>query len=156
MKHFLLLLTCFIGSALFSQTLDSSKIIGIHPAVGKSITKDEKVRYHLFPEYKDSLFESAHVLKYNDTTFALVIKPINASEIVRSISTKELDALYYNVEDIEALSKKTEDAYAFSSEEKKEGQKKHHNGYWDDALSEFLWDLFALTFEVLITAAFSN
>ena len=156
MKHSLLSLFVFLHLLSFSQTKDSGQVIGIHPTLGKSITQDEKARYHLFPEYQDSLFESAKIFKYNDSTFLLIIKPIHAAEITRNISTKELDAIYYKVEEDNAAVKKAENSYTMTEEEKKAERRKQHSDYWDDALAEFFSQLFIVTIEVLITAAFSN
>ena len=86
----------------------------------------------------------------------MLFRSIHAAEITRNISTKELDAIYYKVEEDNAAVKKAENSYTMTEEEKKAERRKQHSDYWDDALAEFFSQLFIVTIEVLITAAFSN
>ncbi|HEX8514805.1 MAG TPA: hypothetical protein VF868_01310 [Bacteroidia bacterium] len=155
MKIFRLLFLLLLPICSHAQSFDSVKVLGIHPAVGKLITADEKVKYKLFPEYKDSTFESARVLKYNDSLFVLCVRSINGTELTKDIGTDQLDKLYYAVEELEKQKKPRED-YVMSDEEKRETERRRSR----NNNSEFWWNFLAqmtiLTFETLIAFAFIN
>lgn len=156
MRHLLLL--CLFACSFFAkaQNTDTMKVIGVHPAVGKAISKDEKIKYRLFPEYKDSTFVSARVLKYNDSTFMLSVTALQGIELNNYISTKQLDALYYQIDDVEKGRQPKEEQYVQTEEEKRLERKRRNqeaaSGFWMD----FLGQMIALTVETLIFAALSN
>jgi|GEM_PF-5974585 len=156
MKHLLLL--CLFSCSFFAkaQDPDTMKVIGIHPAVGKVISKDEKIKYRLFPEYKDSTFISARVLKSNDSTFMLSVSALHGIELNNYISTKELDALYYQIDDIEKGRQPKEEQYVQTDEEKKQERKRRNqeaaSQFWLDVLGQMI----VVTVETLILVALSN
>jgi hypothetical protein len=139
-----------------AQEPDTLKVIGIHPAVGKIISQDEKIRYHLFPEYKDSAFISARVLKYTDSTFMLSIRSVQGVEVQNHISTKQLDALYYQIDDVEKGKQPREEQYVLTEEEKRQERKRRNKEDASEFWMEFLGQMIAVTVETLIFAALSN
>jgi hypothetical protein len=158
MKKSLLFIFLFAFHCLpsLAQHNDSLKVIGIHPAVGKMITRDEKIKYHLFPEYKDSIFESAQIFSLNDSTFLVSIKTINGIEVRNYISTSQLDKIYYRIDELQKGKQVPEEEYVMTKEEKKEARK----GRARDASLDFLVDFFAqmtiITLEALLTFALTN
>ncbi len=81
-----------------AQTSESIKILTLHPSVGKLIDVKEKKDFYLFPEYKDSLFESAEILKYNDSTYTIRFKTTSGTVFEKPTSIHELDAMYAKVD----------------------------------------------------------
>lgn len=152
-----LFFTLFFLSFFFAkaQNADSGRVIGIHPAVGKSISREEKIRYALFPEYKDSLFESAEIIKYNDSTFMLHVRAVQGTEITTKVSTRELDDLFYDIEKVEK-SKKEKDEYVLTEEERKEIRRKRAKEESANFWTDFLVNMTIITFETLLTITFSN
>jgi hypothetical protein len=154
MRKLLLAFLLSFPLLLKAGTGDTSKVIGIHPAVGKSISRDEKIKYKLFPEYIDSLFESAEVTRCSDSTFLLNVRTVQGTDIHNSISTKQLDDLYYRIDDIEKVKKEPE--YVMTEEEKKEERRKRNRQNNSDFWYDFLAQMTIATFEVIITAVLSN
>lgn len=155
MKPFLLLVMFLLPFAIKAQTTDSAKVIGIHPAVGKIISRDEKIKYHLFEEYKDSTFESAELFKCKDSTFLLSVKSIQGNELKSPISTKQLDDLYFKIDEVEKMQAKTADEYLQSSVAKEAEKKKKardNSNFWID----FFTQLTIVTIETFITLALTN
>ena|SRR6218665_2889343 len=158
MKHyFSLFLVVMVCSFAQAQTNDSAKVIGIHPAVGKSISREEKISYQLFTQYKDSLFESAYVLKLSDSTYEVVVRTIRGDYIRNQISSKEMDDLYYRVDEISKAGKQQNDHFAnLSEEEKKRIRKQQRADAAGEILLDFLGQMVLVTLQVLLTAALTN
>jgi hypothetical protein len=156
MKHFFLIAFILFNLVVQAQTSANAKLIGIHPAVGKTISQDEKIRYRLFPQYKDSTFESAQVFKLSDSTFLLAVKPITGSELKSPISIPELDELFYRIDEAEKNKKNVEEDYVLSKEERKEAERKRAG----NENSEFWWNFLAqmtiITLETIIAIGLSN
>lgn len=98
MKSTILFLFILFLNVSFAQ--EQSKAIILHPAVGKLIDQQEKKIYQLFPEYKDSAFVNAFILKYNDSTYTVVINAIKNKAIERNLSREDLDKMYYQIDEI--------------------------------------------------------
>lgn len=145
MKKLLIFITLTISGISFAQTTETGKAIIVHPAIGKLIDQSEKITFTLFPEYKDSTFNSAYVVKYNDSTFTVVVTNINNQSIEKSISRIELDKMYYQIDEI---SQKEKPVY---NEEKKKrkrsGPNYSYNTYY---LTETLVQLTLITIDVLL------
>lgn len=156
MKKLFVFSLIILSSFAQAQTADSGKVIGIHPAVGKLITRDEKIRYRLFSEYKDSTFENAKIIKYNDSTFVLDVTSIQGTEIKTNVNTKQLDDLYFKIDDVVKGKSVDNDEYVKTDQEKKEERKRRRA----DADRSFWYNFFAemtiLTFETILTFAFTN
>jgi hypothetical protein len=152
MRHLFLFAFIFLAGLLKAQEADSGKVIGLHPSVGKLITRDEKIRYHLFPDYKDSIFQSAKIIRYNDSTFILAVSTTIGQEVKTPVTTIDLDNLYYRIEDSEKA-KKSNDDYVLTEEERKEARKKrakHDNSiFWYN----FLAEMTVFTIEIVLALA---
>ena len=98
MKKITCCLLLFLPFLSFSQTSGSVKILTLHPSVGKSIDVNEKKEFSLFPDYKDSIFGSAEILKYNDSTYTIRFTTTTGKVFEKPTNTNELDAMYANVE----------------------------------------------------------
>lgn len=145
MKRVLILLFFMLSLSAFSQ--DSMKVIGIHPSIGKTISKGDKVGYQLFPEYKDSVFASAYVIMNTDSSYTLsVITPAN-KVIKRPISTQELDEIHFK---IGSKGKAETVDYVQSEPEKKAIRKERANRTFMNVIAQIA----LVSFQVLLTAAF--
>ena len=156
MKQLRIFIFLFLVSLLANaQTADTAKLIGIHKAVGKTITRDEKIKYHLFTEYKDDTFDSAQVFRYNDTTYELRISSSNGSMVKTMIGDSQMNQLYNRIDNIEN-GKTIESDYVISAEEKKRQHdqriKEERSQFWTD----FLINMAAATFEIVLSAIFIN
>lgn len=60
----------------------------------------KKKQFALFPEYTDSLFQSAELVKYSNGDFKVLIKTTNGQSFEKPISTKELDDIYAKIEKV--------------------------------------------------------
>lgn len=135
---FLLIACVFFAKA---QNSDTMKLIGIHPAVGKTIERAEKTEYHLFTDYSDSLFDYAQVFRQNDTTFRLVITSIGGTQKTYKLDTTAMNNLYDRIDDVEQAKLKDGD---YADDRK---QKKHpHADFWYDFLEQAIY----ITLDVLI------
>lgn len=152
----ILIFLFFLPTIFFAQSPDSSKVIGIHPAVGKSISQNEKIRYHLFPQYKHVSFEQAEVLKVNDSTFVLLVKPVNGNSIKCPITIAELDELFYQIDEIEKSKRRVDDEYVISEEERKEAQRIRTRNDNSEFWWNFLTQMTIITFETLIAIGLTN
>src|SRR3989338_2509423 len=97
----LVLLLLIPGFKGFAQLQGTGQIAMLHPSVGNTITKDEKKTFDLFPEKPDNTFESAQLVKYNDSTFTFLFRSINTeipSEEKAGIGV--LISCYYKIEKI--------------------------------------------------------
>jgi len=138
MKHsfFILLFLCCCGFAQ-AQT-DSLRLIGIHPAVGKTVDRGEKIKYQLFPEYKDSIFDHAQVFTKGDTAYQLVITSIRGTQVKYAIDTTAMNTMYDQVEKVERAQQTDDKAVA-----------KHNsdNDFWFDLLGQAIY----LTIDLLVS-----
>ncbi|MCW3085889.1 MAG: hypothetical protein JWP12_3255 [Bacteroidetes bacterium] len=103
---------------------DTAKLIGLHPAVGKIISHNEKIKYRLFPEYSDNTFTSAQVFMYNDTTYLLKITQTDGNTLKDTIRTYQMDDFYTRIEDVEK-GKIKDPEYAITTQEKQDTYEKH-------------------------------
>lgn len=156
MKQLLIISFLLFSALAKAQNPDSTKLIGIHPLVGKTISQGEKIHYKLFPEYKDSVFHSAQLFKLNDSTFQLCTKTINGTEIKSYLTTKELDELYYRIDESEKAREGKQEEYVMTKEEKKEERRERareaNRSFWTD----FLVQATIITFEAIITVLLTN
>ena len=156
MKRLPLFILLFILSlAANAQTADTAKLIGIHMAVGKTITRDEKIKYQMFPQYNNEEFDSAQVFRYNDSTYELRISASNGSVVKTRIGNSQMDDMYNRIDDIEN-GKTQESDYVMTDQEKKKQHdqriKEDHSQFWTD----FLINMSIVTFEIVINALIAN
>ena len=97
---FLVLISFGIAENAISQTEGNGKIVAFHPSAGNSITLSEKKEFFLFSEYNDSLFESAHLVKYSPANYAVLFKNTKGRSFEKPISVKELDCIYEKIEKV--------------------------------------------------------
>jgi len=116
MKLLNIFLLSLISTICFSQDSIQGKAIILHPAVGKIIDNSEKKLFGLFPEYKDSTFSSAFIIKFNDSSYIAVITNIKNQNIEKNITIQQLDAMYYSIDE--------KDKQIKSSQYNKEGNRK--------------------------------
>lgn len=156
MRSILFLLVFFISSlstaplaakSLPTAMQDSMKVIGIHPAVGKSITKQDKIYFKIFPEYNDSIFFSAYVILNTDSTYTLAVNTINNKNIKRPIDRKELDQIHFAIDN---KSKEESIDYVQKDEDKKAIRKERANRTFMNVLAQIA----LVSFQVLLTASF--
>lgn len=98
MKKLIYFLLLFLPLLSIAQTSDGIKIITLHPSIGKSIDALEKKEFSLFPDYKDSIFELAEIVKYNDSTYTIRFTTTTGKIFEKPVSTNELDAMYAKVD----------------------------------------------------------
>ncbi len=156
MKQLQLFILLFLVSLLANaQTADTAKLIGIHKAVGKTITRDEKIKYQLFTEYKDDTFDSAQVFRYNDTTYELRIASSNGSILKTAITGSQMDEMYNHIDNI-VNGKTQEGDYVITAEEKKRQHdqriKEERSQFW----TNFLINMAAATFEIVLNVILTN
>ena len=101
MKSGFLLLLLLLTFATQAQVSDTAKLIGLHPAVGKVIDRDEKMKYRLFPDYDDRLFEKAELYSMNDTAYLLVITSVSGTKMKYHVNEVLMDKLYEQVDAID-------------------------------------------------------
>jgi Na+-transporting NADH:ubiquinone oxidoreductase subunit NqrC len=154
MKNKIHLLLFFLIPLLSSaQTTDSGMVITLHPAVGNTITANEKKQFDLFTEYNDSLFESAQIVKYNDSTYAIRLKTIQGNFFERETDSKELHTIYEKIERIKPVEKDEYVENKRNSEQlKKDKQEDRINTGFQ--FSQMFFELLVITLEVLV--AFSR
>lgn len=80
-------------------------IVAFHPSVGNSINLTEKKEFNFFPEYNDSLFESAQLVKYSNDRYTVLFKTTKGGSFEKAITTGELDELYASVEKVKPAEK---------------------------------------------------
>ncbi len=149
MRTFLFLTFLISSSFCFAQNNEGNVII-LHPSVGKVIDNSEKGRYHLFPEYKDSTFNTAYFLKYNDSTFTVIVTNIQNEALEKGVSQKELDQLYYQIEDI---SQKLGTLYNEENNNKKKRKPSGPNSANAYIATEFFVQLTIITIDILLALA---
>lgn len=100
MKIIIYFILIFFPFSAIAQTGDSVKILTLHPSVGKSIDVKEKKEFYLFPDYKDSVFRSAEILKYNDTAYTIRFTTTTGNVFEKPTTTKELDAMFAKIDTV--------------------------------------------------------
>ena len=156
MKYFLLLIFCLITIITNGHNPDSVKVIGLHPAIRKTISQDAKIKYHLFPEYKDSLFGSAQIIKLNDTIYHLVIHSITGTDVKATISIKELDEMYFRIDDVYASAKAQEDPYALPEEDRKEIRRKENARKAGKIIMTVMTNIVLVSLQAFLSVTLSN
>jgi len=151
MKNLLLFFSILLSFRAVAQT-DTAKVIGIHTAVGKSISQEEKIKYHLFPEYKDSLFESARIVKLNDSTYEVVVHSTGGADIKSYISTQELDGMYFRIDEINRSDRAFAEKPAMTEEERK----KIRHRQIASTMIQVLGEVFLLSLQVALSIALAN
>ena len=95
-KLLLLIVITFCSLPANAQT---GSIFTLHPSLGTKITLDEKKQFSIFPEYPDNTFESAQFVKYNDSTFTVLLRTTTDTlSQEKTVSITQLWAIYYQVE----------------------------------------------------------
>lgn len=129
-----------------AQTDDSIKIITLHPSVGNSIDVHEKKMFYLFSDYKDSIFESAEILKYNDSTYTFRFKTTNGKILEKPTNKHELDEMYAKIDRIKPVEYvKTE--HEKEARKRSSGNAKAEFGY---NLANVLLEITLITLSVFI------
>lgn len=147
--------TLFIGILLifsiacFAQIEQSGKVIIVHPSVGKVIDNYEKKVYGLFPEYRDSTFNSAYIIKYTDSSFAVIVTDIKNQTIEKNISSKELDNMYFQIDGQKQKSLYNEE----NNTKKKRKQTGPNTAVNNYILTEALVQLTIITINILFALA---
>ncbi|MGZ4060904.1 MAG: hypothetical protein ACXVPU_17870, partial [Bacteroidia bacterium] len=127
MKWTTLLLLFFSFNFLHSQTIVNGKLIILHPSVGNSIDQKEKKEFSLFPEYSNSEFESAQLIKHNDTTYTFLISTTKGKSFERPTNLREMQQYYNAIEAIKPAQTANEsDDYYTQKPEKDEEAKPRH------------------------------
>jgi|GEM_PF-7049682 len=80
-----------------AQLRGTGTVITLHPSLGKTITPEEKKEFGLFADWPDNNFETAHFVKYDDSTYTVLFKTATGS-FERSIAATELAAIHDGVE----------------------------------------------------------
>lgn len=150
----LIILFPFIVSA--QEVVNKGKLVVLHPSVDSIITIDKKIKYALFPEYTNSVFGSAELIKYNDTVFSFVFKTTNGSTFERATTRTDIDKMYYQIEERDkndvASNQKCSDSYVETDEDKtNEKSRKHSHWHFDpnpDTINLYV-NLTFITLEVL-------
>lgn len=127
MKH---LFTIVFSFLLFNfgvgQTDNKDKIVAFHPSIGNTLDKSEKIRYTVFPEYKDSLFESAQLIQHDSSSYSVLIKTTNAHSFKKEINRTELDIIYAKIESMQSTNSGSTDDYVDNSTTQKKEKKQDH------------------------------
>lgn len=95
-KLFLLIIIAFCNFPANAQT---GAIFTLHPSLGTKVTPNEKKQYSILTDYPDSTFESAQFVRYNDSTFTVLLRVTTDSlPHENDLSLTQLWAIYYQVE----------------------------------------------------------
>ena len=147
MKQLSFFISFLLLSLCANAQTDTAKLIGLHPAVGKTISRDEKIKYHLFKLYDDNTFASAQVFMYNDTTYLLKVTQTNGSLLQDTMRTNQMDDFYTRIDEVEKAKIKDPE-YAITTQEKQETYKKHRSVA---DTNQLLSDVFRITLDALYT-----
>ncbi|MCX6295042.1 MAG: hypothetical protein NTX97_03070 [Bacteroidetes bacterium] len=132
----------------FSQTGQNGTIIAFHPSLGKTVDQKEKKDFGLFPEYTDSLFESAQLVKYAVDSFTVLFKTKIGKSFERPISIHELDKIYATIEQANPSStvetKNEEDSKEREIKRRKRNETANNIGEITYLSFEFMLDLIYL------------
>lgn len=155
MKTYLVLFFIFFllfGSAKngCSQIYDANGIIvAFHPSVGNAIDLSEKKELNLFPEYNDSLFESAQLIKYSNDRYALLFKTTKGGSFEKPITIKELDEIYFNIEKVKPSAKSSSDDYVDNKASKKSSEKRENRSENVQIAAEITLQIIFVFLEIL-------
>jgi hypothetical protein len=155
MKKLLTLLLLLGIKFSYAQTTDSLKWMNISPEVGNSIEQSEKIKFHLFLQYKDSLFESAHFIQLNDTTVELIIKPLNRPEISQITSIREEQEIAATIRNQVASHQESIYEPTLKEIRKKERQREFGEAMADIG-TRILTEVIFIGIETLLLSALSN
>lgn len=89
-----------IGIVLSFHSYSQNKIVVLHPAVGDTIDKAEKVRYLLFPELKDSDFDYCF-LSHSGEEFRVNLHTQNDSLVLIRLDSAEYKRYRENISKLE-------------------------------------------------------
>jgi hypothetical protein len=134
----------------FSQNSEKGKIIILHPSVGNAIDAKEKKQYHLFPEYKDLLFQSAELVKYNDSTYTFLIKTTKAGSFERPAPFEERQQYYNAIENAKpaAITNPVDNTDYYSDKVEKH-ERSRTNEETSAVVFEVIFDVLSFMFYVL-------
>ncbi|OFY85257.1 MAG: hypothetical protein A3F72_04445 [Bacteroidetes bacterium RIFCSPLOWO2_12_FULL_35_15] len=156
MKKLIYFVLLFLPLLSIAQTSDGIKIITLHPSIGKSIDAQEKKEFFLFPDYKDSIFESAEILKYNDSTYAIRFTTITGKVFEKPVNTNELDAMFAKVDSkkpneyVETNRERTSEA----KERKSEGTTSRDKAEMGLHVGNIILQVVLITLSILVRASY--
>jgi hypothetical protein len=108
MKQYYIFLLIFVSISLKAQNhFDEGKIIQLHPSTGFAVTPAAKIKYNLFPQFQDSVFEYAQLVKYNDSSFTFIFRTKYDGRVERSTTIAEINDVYNKIEKINPASAKS-------------------------------------------------
>jgi hypothetical protein len=91
---FFLIFLFFGGSKRsIAQIEGTGKIIPFHAYIGNTIDLQEKQKLNLFPEWSDSLFQSAQLVQYDLDRYAILFKTTHYESVEKKISMEERNAI---------------------------------------------------------------
>ena len=120
--------------------------------VSKSF-RSEKIVNELI-ENKDSTFSSSYILKYNDSTFSVVVTNIKDQSIEKRISQAELDKMYYQVDEISKKQKAVEDRQPKNKRRKRDRASGPNNEVAQYIITESVIQLSILALQVILAFAY--
>ncbi|MCW3085887.1 MAG: hypothetical protein JWP12_3253 [Bacteroidetes bacterium] len=124
---FTFLCMCFI-LAVHAQMRGTGQIMMLHPSLGNTITLNEKQKFGLFPQQPDSTFETAQLVKYDDTTYTILFRTVCDDRFENTISINELLLMYIKVEQIQPAHSEQQVAAAATDEKKSTSYAANKNG----------------------------
>ncbi|UOQ66474.1 hypothetical protein [Hymenobacter volaticus] len=100
-KLVLAFIGCLTGVVAHAQQ-DNSNVIIVHPAVGETIDKQEKIAYGLFPYYSADMFREARFLRFKmfDSTQSITLQTTlsNGDERMRPFTAREFEEVRNTIE----------------------------------------------------------
>ena len=127
MKQISVFALLLLSTLSYSQVPANGRIIILHPSVGNVIDQKEKEQFGLFKEYNDSLFESAELVKYNDTTFSFLITTRAGKSFERPSSDKEVREYYNTIENNKPASVANEEQATYYHSNERERDTNHRS-----------------------------
>ena len=106
MRNYCIFILLFLSSFILKaqKACDEGRIVALHPTIGQTITIDEKKKFSLLSQYADSTFESAQLVKYNDSTYSFVIRKTDGERSEKFITKIEVEKMYAQIEQIKPAS----------------------------------------------------
>ncbi|MBA3971903.1 MAG: hypothetical protein H0X46_07125 [Bacteroidetes bacterium] len=104
---YILLFFAFYSGASFAQESSTDKIIAFHPSAGKTIDLQEKIKYSIFKEYSDSIFQSAQLVKRNTGDYFILISTRSGKSFEKPVTIAELDAIHAAIDKVTPAQHKT-------------------------------------------------
>jgi hypothetical protein len=99
-RPFILLFFLLLFCRTISAQDPGGKIIAFHPSVGNLVDAYEKKHYDIFTEYNDSLFESAQLVRYSDSSYTILVKTKGHDSFEKPAGRQQLDDIYNSIEKI--------------------------------------------------------